>query len=81
MITQITDKYAFLCVYRNMYAHDGIESIINQAEKECITTCEFCGCKHTEENKVTRTAPTGNWLYNICEDCILDKKYIRKTWE
>ena len=80
MVTQIFVKFAFLCIYLNRYDNQKIQDIISQAEFDCSETCEFCGYKHDEKNKVERTT-LNNWTYNICEQCIKDKKYIRVTWD
>jgi hypothetical protein len=61
LITDIKDKFAGLRIYG--YHNDKIQSIIDNAEKECENTCEHCGS--TEDTQIV-----GNrWIENLCINC------------
>ena len=62
MITDIKDKYATLRIYG--YFNDKIYKIIEQAEKECENTCEFCGSIKSVEIR-----NDFGWMRNLCSTC------------
>ena len=70
-ISDIKDKYATLRIYGSF--SDEQYKIIDQAEKECDETCEWCGSKED-----VKTIDYG-WIYNLCIECRIkeeDKKLL-----
>lgn len=59
--TQIKEKWGFLNAY-NTGANEEIWLITDEAEKESMKVCEFCGSK---ENVTTE----GGWLKTLCQNC------------
>ena len=72
MVQDVKDKYATLRIY--CYGGEEMNKIIEEAEKECIATCEECGSK--DDVKMFDTG----WVYNICRECrykiVNDLKHI-----
>lgn len=60
-ITQIKEKYGYLCFYTNFHT-DELRKIINKYENQSIRTCIHCGKPAT---KITL-----GWISPFCDECI-----------
>lgn len=63
LITDIKEKYADLRIYG--YYGDKIEKIIEQAEKDCASTCESCGAY----SKDVDVSVVFGWYRRFCKEC------------
>lgn len=61
MIQQIKDKFATLRIYG--YFSQEMEDIINKADKQCQSICEYCGSN--DDVQISNTS----WIRNVCKKC------------
>ena len=73
MITDIKDKYAGLRIYG--YFNDECNKIVENAEKECDKTCEFCS-----STKDVEIRDDFGWMRNLCStcNCVLQTKTLKE---
>lgn len=73
LITDIKDKYAGLRIYG--YFNLACDKIVDEAEKACENTCEFCGSTDDVEIR-----DDYGWYRNLCDICS-DKDKLQKLSE
>ena len=74
-ITQIKEKFGFLCFYHDRCDDEKIKGMISLALNMSLKTCEECGdIKDIKQQKIN------SWIYTNCDICIDKRKtYIEKN--
>jgi len=61
LIQDIKDKYATLRIYG--YFTDEMQDLIDEADEECQSICEYCGSKDGVQSN------NQGWIRNLCKKC------------